>query len=469
MPVTLQNWKRQDNRLWPDSQTFWNDALLFMLGSVGFLYIQLIGSLPYNELLLLPMLPFLLMKYGARAFRREYLWFYVFLGGWLFATVFGDIYNGNYWISRLKGVARVVFFGLDFIVLAILIDRKQRGFIAFALGLAVAEYMNSRTFAEDPLTQWKFGSAEAVSFVGLIIASYFYSKKRYTICFGIGIALSLLNLARAFRSEVAEILVPMALILPILENKGGGVKSKAQEISRILLILVLGGGTAYLSNAAVKYGALHGWFPEAIQAKFLAQESGKLGVLVGGRPETLVAIQAIRDRPIIGHGSFAPGGEYILLEHELTYKYGYTETEIGDPNEEGGIPTHSHLTMAWVENGILGGAFWIYIIVLSVRGIMRLIVLRPPLAPLYGFCLVSFIWDIFYTPMGAIDRMWGCYYMLVGYTLVNAPLPGPARLLRRGQESPLKKVVVSTRTSLAGRTPLRPILPRPRRLDKIKY
>ena len=35
--------------------------------------------------------------------------------------------------------------------------------------------------------------------------------------------------------------------------------------------------------------------------------------------------------------------------------------------EEPVIPTHSHLTMAWVESGILGGVFWIYVLGLTFR------------------------------------------------------------------------------------------------------
>ena len=30
-------------------------------------------------------------------------------------------------------------------------------------------------------------------------------------------------------------------------------------------------------------------------------------------------------------------------------------------------PTHSHLTMAWVEGGVLGGICWIYILALTFR------------------------------------------------------------------------------------------------------
>ena len=74
-------------------------------------------------------------------------------------------------------------------------------------------------------------------------------------------------------------------------------------------------------------------------------------MLVGGRPETLVAIQAIRDAPILGHGSFPYGPKYIQMKQDIQYQHGYTESDEPEEVEFPVIPTHSHLTMAWVESG----------------------------------------------------------------------------------------------------------------------
>ena len=44
-----------------------------------------------------------------------------------------------------------------------------------------------------------------------------------------------------------------------------------------------------MANAAIQYAGKIGFFDESTRAKFEGQASGDYGVLVGGRPETLVA------------------------------------------------------------------------------------------------------------------------------------------------------------------------------------
>jgi hypothetical protein len=77
------------------------------------------------------------------------------------------------------------------------------------------------------------------------------------------------------------------------------------------------------------------------------------------------------------------------------------------------------LTMAWVEGGILGGICWIYIFALTVRSVLILNSLRPNLAPLYSYFLVSFLWDILYSPFGSVNRIWGAFFILLSYFILK--------------------------------------------------
>ena len=193
---------------------------------------------------------------------------------------------------------------------------------------------------------------------------------------------------------------------------------------------MLVGVAAYGANAAIKYATRSGFFDESTQAKFETQSGGDLGVLFGGRPETLVAIQAIRDSPFIGHGSFPYGPEYVQMQQDIQYEHGYSDSDLAEDLEYPVIPTHSHLTLAWVEGGILGGICWIYILALTVRGILRLSTQRPPLAPLYCYLLVAFIWDILYSPFGSISRIMAAFYILLIYNQLKIH-PSEALPVRR--------------------------------------
>ncbi len=411
--------------LWKSRQSFFNEVGLFILGAAGIYNMNLIGALPGSEVILLPMLPVLLLAKGSRAFHRQYLMFYLLAGGWLIGTIIADTYN-NIWIFlRMKGTARVVFFILDFVALAILLNNKTRRMVIFALSIAFVLIITSfQSFSGDFNVQWKFGLSQGLAIIALLGSSYFYARGRYRVCFLISFVLAALNLHYGFRSQLAVHFISSVLIWPLsaeVRNRHGVFRGR-QDTARILTLLFLAGGAAYVANAAVKFAAEHDFFDESQKANFMSQSGGDYGVLVGGRPETLVAIQAIRDSPIIGHGSFPEGTKYIQLKQDIQYEHGYSDSDEPEDTETPVIPTHSHLTLAWVEGGILGGLCWIYILILTLRGTLRVTALRPNLAPLYSYLLLSFLWDILYSPFGSVNRIRAAFYILLSYSLLKAPV-----------------------------------------------
>lgn len=393
----------------------------------------------------MPLLPVMLLMHGRRAFQRQYLWFYILVFGWLFSTVTGDLYLGTSTAKSIKGLARVVFFTLDFMALAIMINNNTRRMIIFLLSIFVQMFYTMRSFGGEFLTQWKFGGSSIVTIVALLISSHFYSRRRYGVCLAIVLGVAGLNLVFAFRSQIATDFISAALTLPIFAMGRGATgrpPSRARRLFQIAVLITLAASAAYLANAAIKYAANHGVFDESTQAKFQTQAEGSLGVLVGGRPETLVAIQAIRDSPIIGHGSFAADRKYWQLKQDIQYEYGYTDTDEPDDADEPPIPTHSHLTQAWVDSGILGGIFWIYVLGLTLLGILKVIMERPGLSPLYSYLLLNFLWNVLYSPFGSVNRMWATYFVLMSYHLLKARAPNTLPADARQSRIPTRKTIV---------------------------
>jgi hypothetical protein len=429
VPVTLAQWtahkRRQRNPIWPSAQIFWNDFAIFAIVCAGSLSVNLVGSLPGNEIVILILLPFLAINHGERAFRREYMWFYILLGGWVFGTIGGDLYLGTAVASKLKGIARVVFLGLDFAALAVLIDRKTRGFIVFLLADAVLLFLGAQKFGGgaggDILTEWKYGLGGTVAILALMASAYFFGKGRYSISVFIALGLAALNLKYAVRSQTAIDLMAAVVVLPIAAIRKGqaGRVIDGTAFFKLLIVFALTGGAAYGANQVIKYAVSQNFFNDQIEAKFQSQSGGQLGVLVGGRPETLVAIQAIIDSPIIGHGSFAVDGKYLQLLQDIQYKYGYSDSDEAEDLDVPSIPTHSHLTQAWVESGILGGIFWIYVLGLVGLMFVQIVLRRPTLLPLYSYAAVGFTWDVLYSPMGSTDRLIAAFMILLCCDLLH--------------------------------------------------
>jgi hypothetical protein len=413
---------RKPYRLWSTREQFYADLGLFILVVSGLYSVNIVGALPGCELILLPMLPVLLVAKGGRAFQRQYLWFYVLVAGWLLGTFVADAYNDIALFNRAKGASRVIFFALDFMALAVLINEKKRRIGVFSLSYAIVLLFGSLKFASEFSLQWKFGLSQGSGVLAMLVSSYFFSKRRYGVCFSISLLWAGLNLVFGFRSQLAIHFVAAALTLPLFGRERtlrSGIRADKSKL-RVVLTLVLVGAAAYAANASIKYAAKIGLFDESTQEKFEGQEHGDYGVLVGGRPETLVAIQAIRDSPFIGHGSFAEGEKYLQLKQDIQYEHGYSDSDT--PQEYGyiTIPTHSHLTLAWVDGGILGGICWIYILLLVLRAVLQLTSLRPDLAPFYAYALTGFLWDILYSPFGSVNRIWAAFYILMSYFILKS-------------------------------------------------
>ena len=111
------------------------------------------------------------------------------------------------------------------------------------------------------------------------------------------------------------------------------------------------------------------------------------------------------DSPILGHGSYAKDLKYTEMLSDIQVENGI-QTDLEDQEDSKGmIPAHSHLMSTWVQAGILGAIFWLYILWIVLKGIIRVATLRPPNAPLYAWMLVGFSWDILFSPFGNTARM----------------------------------------------------------------
>jgi hypothetical protein len=451
--------------LWASKEAFFSDASLFVLGVAGLFSANLVGSLPGCEILLLPMLPVMLLAAGKRAFDRRYLWFYVLTGGWLIGTLLADEYNGIGFVNRAKGTARVIFFILDFIGLAILINNRTRRMVVFALGLSALYLIGSWQFSTELTLQWKFGLSQGFSILALLVSSYYFKRRRYRVCLCITLFLAGLNLRYGFRSQLVILFVSAVFALPLFDTapRRANVAADSRSAVRTLMLLAVVGGVAYLANATINYGAKRGIFDESTNSKFVSQAEGDYGVLVGGRPETLVAIQAIIDSPILGHGSFPFGLKYMQMKQDIQFEHGYSDNDEAEEVAYPVIPTHSHLTMAWVEGGILGGICWICIFILVLRSVLLLTTLRPHLAPLCSYLLINFLWDILYSPFGSVNRMRAAFYILMSYSILRDS--GKTVRVR----NPLIKKMETRRkiVRLAGvGPPPRPKVPRARPLEQ---
>ena len=176
---------------------------------------------------------------------------------------------------------------------------------------------------------------------------------------------------------------------------------KIRPISLIIILIVSSFLIVPLYSKFIKSDLIEA----DLSQKFNNQASGDLGPLVGGRTEILSSIKAISDKPIFGHGSWPRNCEYLLYLDEKLLSLNY-QTKLNLNNCL--IPTHSVIFGSWVQSGIFGFIFWLYIIFYVFKSIKNILLNKNFELNRYSnlviYLSIVCIWDILFSPFGA-NRM----------------------------------------------------------------
>jgi hypothetical protein len=313
----------------------------------------------------------------------------------------------------------IVFFAIDIVGISILIGNNLRRKILYLLGLTVGALaqvkLQPSPAAED--YPWKFGYAFGTMLAVMLISSYFYGRQRYALSGLLVLGICGVNALLNYRSPILQLLLTLAVVYPIVPERLGSLRILPQsQLGRLLILAVLALAAAASADELVKFVTRAGYIGQDAQEKNEAQEKAG-NLLIGGRPEFLIGLRAALDEPLLGHGSWAKDPKYYKLMYDAQ-----VEREVV-PEQNGGdilelegnplIPGHSHIVSAWVWAGIAGLIFWTYVIWLVLKGMARIAILRPTLAPVYMWFLIAMLWDIFFSPFGANRRMEEAFVIVI--------------------------------------------------------
>jgi hypothetical protein len=328
---------------------------------------------------------------------------------WLFGLVLTDVYRGSAFHDYSRGWSNIAFLLLSFAALSLLIDGHWRRVTLFAAGVAMGEALQ---FLFNPSIYataypWKFGYGHSVTLAGVLLASSATVYRRTGLAAGILISLAAINLNMGFRSlGGACLLAALVLLAPRTRY---WARSDGNTL-RMVAILAASACAGIVVVVGYEYAAAHGTLGGHAQQKYAAQK-GRLGIIVGGRPEIISESLAIRDSPIVGHGSWAKGPEYGSALRDRLFQAGYSTN--GLDTSSGLIPTHSYLFGAWVDGGVLGAVFWLWTLVLVASFLPQLRRLGDGRVTLVAFLSASFVWDVLFSPLGAQGRLTAAFSLVV--------------------------------------------------------
>jgi hypothetical protein len=382
------------------------DIACFVIPGLAFLRVEVGGVLYATDLCLLGALPFVVFRHR-RWLQIKRIQITVWLGLlWLAAQVLTDVIRQSPVEDYSRGWSKILLTVTHFATIAVLIRQSQRRFILYGAGLAlggVLTFFVSPTFYAGDYP-WKFGLGAPVTILVCLIAGMLGRRSRIAAVTMIT-AIGAVNLYLGYRSLgavcVASAIYSYFHLSPRLGDR------RLRKLQTVLAAAGLAAGVWGIS-AIYAHAVQRDWFGEEALQKYEMQSSGDAGVFLGGRNEFLAASSAIRDSPIIGHGSWAKDPKYKAILYDRLAELGYRN--MGGELESDLIPSHSHLFGAWVESGIVGAVFWCWVLWLTGSTLVR--VSGPePLFPFFAFIALLLIWNVLFSPYGADERFTATYFV----------------------------------------------------------
>ena len=333
---------------------------------------------------------------------------------YLAALIFSDIWNGSSFDQLSRGWARLCVFLLNLVSIYLLLDNQRIRLIAFTMGLVAGRVLLTYLSLDENLLNWKLGFAKPAALTLILFCVGLYRYRRnlgklspiFLFCLGI------YNLLMDFRS-LAAVLIATAVVLLASDFRKSQNRRERQFSTQSFAAMIGCFIVASFGTYEIYvYAAKSDWLGERAAGKFKSQVEGTdLPLLVAGRNELLVSIEAILDAPLLGHGSWPENRYYAEKISHLRYHYRLSDGR-PDPTSDL-IPMHSHLFGGWIEAGLAGGVFWALALYLIGRSTTRSYLGRSSMRPLYVYCSLLLAWDILFSPFSGFRRLETAYLLVV--------------------------------------------------------
>jgi hypothetical protein len=384
------------------------DVLVFLVPALLAVNIQVRGRLYLSELFLLATLPFLV---AARPAVRTDRWAVLIAMcglAWLWAQIVTDLYRSTSLNDLARGWLNIAFTLIDFGAVLLLTAGRVRRIVLFTAGLA-AGYALAYRFNPSPYADvdpWKFGVAIPVTLLIVLISCQRVLYRTRLLSSLVLVLAGIMNFAFGFRSLGGVCLLAAAYVAAQAFPR----RTSSLKITLVQLIGLCSIGAACGILLVVAYGhaAKDGFLGTPAAQRYREESTGKFGVLLGGRPELFASWKAIADSPLIGHGSWAKDPKYTNELLAVLSRNGYVPSGgLLYAVQHSGylIPAHSFLFQSWVEAGLLGAVFWFVVLAFSITTLIDAFRKRPVLSPLIAFLSVLLVWNIFFSPYGADQRI----------------------------------------------------------------
>lgn len=384
--------------------------LLFFVAAFSMTQIHLVGFIGISELVMLVCGPFVLLQHYRDLKKAGFLSLLLLAGLWFISALATDLYRQTPYELMLRGLAPPLVILFVTPCLFSLMHRNILvfkwgvvGFVATAFlsvffiqtGSSIANALAEGITAREAAVEYKLTFISLVkNALGLVPSLYFLSFPALSIILTVGLAV--LGLFQGGRSIFLVLCVSAGMMIMVY-----GKAARMRRISKKIIMLSFGLLLlTYVAKETYEYAAVHEYLGAKELEKYEQQSDSRIGLL-SGRSHFIHCIYAIRDSPVLGHGSWA---------RDVHDYRGRALAWLGDAEaldrhyrhlrEPAVLSGHSHIMTSYIWNGLGGAIFWIYVLVLLYKTIRYRLGLVPELYGYLALVLPAMLWNILFSPFG---------------------------------------------------------------------
>ena len=370
-------------------------VLLFLIGFFYFFHFDFVGTLRGGESILFGLV--LLWPSCLAIFLRLHLnrWWLALVAFNIILIIWSNQLNAVSFVGSLKGISNTLFVVTSVVGMFMLLHKNPLLIRFFYGGLLLGSFFSSPyllDFSRGTPEEQFFDLIIAPKIIPLLLLISTYHRWSRGSFFLLSFVLGLVALIANARSLGLVILLSSIVYgVTLLTNK---------RFSK----------SVYLASLAVFVGFLglgYSRFARSGQLGDVAQSQIQEGVsalsllLVIGRPDPLIALVAIKDKPWIGHGSESDGQRYIrrtigvrFLPKKYQDFFGYEKLK---------IPSHSVILGAAVESGLFSTIAWLFVLFYYMYTLLHVQHCKEsPLYFLVIFACFSSFWNLLFSPFGFV-------------------------------------------------------------------
>lgn len=396
--------------------------LIVILGIISSQKINLFGEVFVGEILCVGVLVFNIKTIRIFQGGRPLL---LLLGAWFVVQALSDIVNQTELIRALKGILAPVFVAIILLGLTTAFHRRYKQLPLYIIGVFIGMWLSrvigSEYYQGNP---WKWGLGGSAILCFFTWLEFYCKQNRFSYLIIGSVIFVIISMSNSSRSMAMFIVATCLLVLtarwikdmPAYIRMGSSLLGFFQFVLFIMLgIFLIDRSIAILFS----YGPFLDLLPPLDALKYQTQAESKWGVILGGRAELLVSLEAFFDAPMLGHGSWPENSYYTygLLDMMDASGGSLMDLNAAESNIKSFlIPTHSYLMGAIVWGGFFAGLFWLRVIKQFAEGFLNPKVIT---SPLLSYITIWLLWNVLFSPFGADARWLSTLLLWLYFTLLN--------------------------------------------------